>query len=151
MTRQKVLDLYSMDARCKLIELAAFLDAWTARKIRRFRLKAFRNAAKGTRKKQANRARQVLLAFSDPTTQPISQAPRRLLAVPGPKPSKIRTLNFQPSTNNALYRTSRTHGQSGHRRLSRYGDGWLPGGVRAAFWAGFDRSSVMAFTIISVN
>ena len=26
MTRQQVLDLYFMDARCKLIELAAFLD-----------------------------------------------------------------------------------------------------------------------------
>ena len=45
MTRQQVLDLYFMDARCKLIELAAFLD-----RVERgdgdadFRLAAFRKA-----------------------------------------------------------------------------------------------------------
>ncbi len=45
MTRQQILDLYFMDARCKLIDLAAFLD-----RIERsegeadFRLPAFRAA-----------------------------------------------------------------------------------------------------------
>ncbi len=34
MTRAQVLDLYFMDARCKLIELAAFLAAWIVRRGR---------------------------------------------------------------------------------------------------------------------
>ena len=75
MTRQKVLDLYFMDARCKLIELAAFLDRVDrATDDADFRLKAFRNALKELGKSKPQRARQVLLAFSDPTTQPIPKA-----------------------------------------------------------------------------
>jgi len=75
MTRQKVLDLYFMDARCKLIELAAFLDRVDrAEDDADFRLKAFRNALKELGKSKPQRARQVLLAFSDPTTQPIPKA-----------------------------------------------------------------------------
>jgi len=75
MTRQKVLDLYFMDARCKLIELAAFLDRVDrAEDEADFRLKAFRNALKELGKSKPQRARQVLLAFSDPTTQPIPKA-----------------------------------------------------------------------------
>jgi hypothetical protein len=75
MTRQKVLDLYFMDARCKLIELAAFLDRMDrAEDEADFRLKAFRNALKELGKSKPQRARQVLLAFSDPTTQPIPKA-----------------------------------------------------------------------------
>ena len=45
MTRQKVLDLYFMDARCKLIEIAAFLDRVDrAEGDADFRLDAFREA-----------------------------------------------------------------------------------------------------------
>ena len=75
MTRQQVLDLYFMDARCKLIELAAFLD-----RVERapgeddFRLKTFRQAMGELSKANPDRARQVLLAFSDPTTEPIPAA-----------------------------------------------------------------------------
>ena len=75
MTRQQVLDLYFMDARCKLIELAAFLD-----RVERtsggddFRLEAFRQAMGELSKANPDRARQVLLAFSDPTTDPIPAA-----------------------------------------------------------------------------
>ena len=75
MTRQQVLDLYFLEARHKLLEVAAFLD-----RVERatgkddFRLKAFRTAAGKLNGKQKEKARQVLLAFSDPTTEPIPVA-----------------------------------------------------------------------------
>jgi hypothetical protein len=73
MTKQKVLDLYFLDARHKLVELAAFLD-----RVERadgkddFRLNSFRAAL--TKLKTKNKAKDVLLAFSDPTTKPIAKA-----------------------------------------------------------------------------
>src|SRR5262247_3817132 len=75
MTRQQVLDLYFMDARFKLIELAAFLD-----RVERasgkddFRIEAFRSALGELSKGNKEKARQVLLSFSDPTTEPIAKA-----------------------------------------------------------------------------
>ncbi len=75
MTRQQVLDLYFLDARHKLIELAAFLD-----RVERadgpddFRLKSFRAALAKLDGKKKNKAKDVLLAFSDPTTKPIAKA-----------------------------------------------------------------------------
>jgi len=75
MTRQQVLDLYFLDARSRLIDLAAFLD-----RVERasgkddFRLKAFRKAFGVLTGKQQRRAEKVLLAFSDPTTKPIPAA-----------------------------------------------------------------------------
>ena len=75
MTRQQLLDLYFMDARARLIDLAAFLD-----RIERaeggedFRMKAFRLALNELSKNNRDKARQVLLAFSDPTTEPIATA-----------------------------------------------------------------------------
>ena len=75
MTRQQVLDLYFMDARCKLIDLAAFLDRVDrAEGDADFRLKAFRQAMKELNRKEPQRAKQVLLAFTDPTTKPIAKA-----------------------------------------------------------------------------
>ncbi len=76
MTRQQILDLYFLDARCKLIEIAAFLD-----RVDRgsgeadFRLDAFRQAMRHLAANQPERAKQVLTAFSDPTTDPIPRAP----------------------------------------------------------------------------
>jgi hypothetical protein len=76
MTRQQVLDLYFVDARHKLIDLAAFLD-----RVERapgpadFRLQAFRRALTKLTGKNRQKARHVLLAFSDPTTKPIPHAP----------------------------------------------------------------------------
>jgi hypothetical protein len=76
MTRQQVLDLYFMDARSKLIDIAAFLD-----RVDRaggepdFRLKAFRRALAELQKTGATRARDVLNSLSDPTTEPIEKAP----------------------------------------------------------------------------
>ena len=75
MTRQQVLDLYFLDARHKLIEIAAFLDrVERARGRDDFRLKAFRIAARQLNGAKKQRARRVLLAFSDPTTKPIPAA-----------------------------------------------------------------------------
>ncbi|MBW8864706.1 MAG: hypothetical protein JF609_07245 [Verrucomicrobia bacterium] len=75
MTRQQVLDLYFLDARHKLIELAAFLDrAERASGEDDFRLSAFRTALAKLDGKKKNRAKEVLLAFSDPTTKPVAKA-----------------------------------------------------------------------------
>ena len=75
MTRQQILDLYFLDARHKLVELAAFLD-----RVERadgkddFRLKSFHAALTKLDGKKKNKAKDVLLAFSDPTAKPIAKA-----------------------------------------------------------------------------
>jgi hypothetical protein len=75
MTRQQVLDLYFLDARHKLVELAAFLDRVERAGGRDdFRMKAFRSALPRLNGKKKNKARSVLLAFSDPTISPIPAA-----------------------------------------------------------------------------
>jgi hypothetical protein len=75
MTREQVLDLYFLDARHKLIEIAAFLDrVERASGTNDFRLKAFRVALSRLNRRQKEKARHVLLAFSDPTTKPIANA-----------------------------------------------------------------------------
>ncbi len=83
MTRQQVLDLYFLDARHKLIEIAAFLD-----RVERangpggspghdddFRLKAFRAAIGELAPEKKEKAKNVLLVFSDKSTEPIEKAP----------------------------------------------------------------------------
>jgi hypothetical protein len=78
-TRQQMLDLYFVDARHKLIDLAAFLDRveradgetdyrWTAL------LKAIPELLSSDERK-ADRAERILLAFSDPTAEPVARAP----------------------------------------------------------------------------
>ena len=87
MTRQQVLDLYFVDARHKLIDLAAFLDrVERAGGAEDFRMSAFRTALTELGKGNPGRAKQVLLAFSDPTTEPVAQAPGKgaVGAWPGP-------------------------------------------------------------------
>ena len=75
MTRQQVLDLYFLDARHKLIEIAAFLDrVERAEGKDDFRLKAFRKAVRELEGNKQRRAEKVLLAFSDPTKKPIPAA-----------------------------------------------------------------------------
>jgi hypothetical protein len=75
MTRQQILDLYFLDARHKLVELAAFLDRVERADGRDdFRLKNFRAALAKLNGKKKNKAKNVLLAFSDPTTKPIAKA-----------------------------------------------------------------------------
>jgi hypothetical protein len=75
MTRQQVLDLYFMDARSKLIDLAAFLDRVERADGREdFRMDAFRAALGELSGRKKEKAKQVLLAFSDPTTKPVAKA-----------------------------------------------------------------------------
>ena len=76
MTRQLILDLYFIEARSKLIEVAAFLD-----RLERgsgeadFRGEALRRAARLLDTPGTDRARQVLVALSDPTADPVAVAP----------------------------------------------------------------------------
>jgi hypothetical protein len=89
MTRQQVLDLYFMDARCKLIDLAAFLDrVQRASGPEDFRLTAFRKALGILSQPDNEKAKQVLLAFSDPTVEPIPAATTKAAcgAWPGTSP-----------------------------------------------------------------
>jgi hypothetical protein len=88
MTRQQTLDLYFMDARCKLIDLAAFID-----RVERsdgdedFRMTAFRAALADLSKGDTHKAKRVLMTLSDPTTEPISGATTKAAcgAYPGTK------------------------------------------------------------------
>jgi hypothetical protein len=76
MTRQQVLDQYFMDARHKLIDLAAFLDrVERAEGDADFRLDAFREALKKLDGDGTEHARDMLMIFSDPTEEPIAAAP----------------------------------------------------------------------------
>lgn len=76
MNRQQVLDLYFLDARHKLIEIAAFLDRVDRAEGKDdFRINAFRKALHELEGDKKDRAKQVQLAFSDPTTEPIAKAP----------------------------------------------------------------------------
>lgn len=73
--RKKTLDLYFLDARARLIDIAAFMD-----RVDRsdggddFRYDAFRSALKALESEKQDRAMKVLLAFSDPTEEPIPEA-----------------------------------------------------------------------------
>ncbi len=76
MTRQQILDLYFMDARSKLIDLAAFLDRVDrAEGAPDFRLDALRKALEELHRNTPERAKSVLDSLSDPTTEPIEKAP----------------------------------------------------------------------------
>jgi hypothetical protein len=88
MTRQQVFDLYFMDARSKLIDLAAFIDrVERANGEDDFRMKAFCEALKELSANSPEKAKKVLLAFSDPTTGPISTATTK--AACGAWPGKV--------------------------------------------------------------
>jgi len=74
--RHKLLDLYFMDARAKLIDIAAFLDRIDrAEGEADFRYTAFRKAFEELERGEPSRAKSVLLSLSDPTTEPITKAP----------------------------------------------------------------------------
>jgi len=75
MTRQQVLDFYFVEARSKLIDIAAFLDrAHRAQGAEDFRLKAFQTALLELDSRRPDRARRVLTSLSDPTDAPIAAA-----------------------------------------------------------------------------
>lgn len=74
MTPTSMLDLYFLDARSKLIDLAAFLDrVERAGAGNDVRMKSFRDALKELNG-PGERAHRVLFSFSDPTTEPAARA-----------------------------------------------------------------------------
>lgn len=87
MTRNETLDLYFMDARAKVLDIAAFLD-----RVQRgtgeadFRLGALREALGELSRETPDRAKAVLLSLSDPTVEPIAKSPGKgaVGAWPGP-------------------------------------------------------------------
>lgn len=75
MDRRQLLDLYFVDARARLIDIAAFLDRLErAEGEEDFRAEAFRRAMRELDGPGAERARRVLLALSDPTIEPAAKA-----------------------------------------------------------------------------
>ena len=75
MTQREVLDLYFMEARAKLIDLGAFIDrVERAGGDEDFRMKAFRAALAKLGESAPQKAKTILMIFSDPTTQPIPAA-----------------------------------------------------------------------------
>jgi len=81
MTRQQVLDLYFMDARSKLIDLAAFFDRVDrANGEDDFRIIALRTALKELSGENKEKAKSVLMVLSDPTTEPIANATTKAAA-----------------------------------------------------------------------
>jgi hypothetical protein len=75
MNRQQLLDLYYLEARSKLIDLAAFLDRLDrAPGEGDFRLEAFHQALTQLQTVSASRTERVLSALSDPTVEPIPAA-----------------------------------------------------------------------------
>lgn len=88
MTRQELLDLYFMEARAKLIDLAAFMDrVERATGDEDFRMDGFRKALAELNATSPERAKRVLLSLSDPTTEPIAAATTKAAAgaYPGTK------------------------------------------------------------------
>lgn len=70
-----LVDLGFMDARSKLIDLAAFLDrVQRAGQEDDFRVQALKNAISVLSLDAPKRAQEVLLSFSDPSTEPIEKA-----------------------------------------------------------------------------
>ncbi|MGV3663255.1 MAG: hypothetical protein ACO1TE_23990 [Prosthecobacter sp.] len=70
-----LVDLGFMDSRSKLIDLAAFLDrTQRAGQDGDFRVQALKNALSLLSQDQPQRAKDVLLSFSDPSVEPISKA-----------------------------------------------------------------------------
>ena len=64
-----------MDSRSKLIDLAAFLDrVQKSGQDGDFRVKALKNAIALLSRNEPERAKNVLLNFSDPSTEPVAKA-----------------------------------------------------------------------------
>ena len=78
--RSQAIDLYFMEHRAKLIDIAAFLDRLDRAEADMkadFRIDAFRAALKILQDDQPERARRVLELLSDPTSEPIAKAPMK--------------------------------------------------------------------------
>ncbi len=74
-TTVNLVDLGFMDSRSKLIDLAAFLDrVQKAGQDGDFRVQALKSSIALLSKDQPQRAKEVLLSFSDPSSEPIEKA-----------------------------------------------------------------------------
>ena len=77
-SRSRVVDLYFLEHRAKLIDIAAFLDRVDRAEPRGegedFRVAAFRKALTVLGDSEPGRAKRVLDLLSDPTTEPIPKA-----------------------------------------------------------------------------
>lgn len=76
LTRQQVADLYFIEHRAKLLDLASFLDRAERApgEADDVRLKVFRRAIEVLLDGKPERARRVLEIMSDPTSEPIEKA-----------------------------------------------------------------------------
>lgn len=83
LTQQETIDLYFMEHRAKLLDIAAFLDRVdrsnpdNSKGADDFRMKAFRAAVAHLTDNAPDRARRIQEIFSDPTTDPIPAAPMK--------------------------------------------------------------------------
>jgi hypothetical protein len=74
-SKKELLDLHFMDARCKLIDLAAFLDRLERHPGEAdFRFEGFKKALPILLSGQPNRAKAVLESLSDHSTEPADKA-----------------------------------------------------------------------------
>lgn len=90
MNRQHLLDLDFVEARHKLIDVAAFLDRIArAEGDDDFRMVAFHAAIGELLKRQPQAAERVLRVFSDPTTEPIAAATTKAACGAWPGPAAV--------------------------------------------------------------
>jgi hypothetical protein len=91
MNRKQLLDLYYLDARAKLVDLAAFLDRLDrAEGESDFRFDAFYNALAELQTAKSARAVRILEVLSDPTSEPIPAATTKAACGAWVKPSTNR-------------------------------------------------------------
>jgi hypothetical protein len=76
LSKQRVVDLYFMEHRAKLLDIAAFLDRVDRAGSEKddYRMKAFRSALAILSEEEPGRARRLLEHLSDPSTEPIASA-----------------------------------------------------------------------------
>lgn len=75
LTRTKVADLYFMEHRAKLLDLAAFLDRYDrAEGDTDFRVEQLRDALRILTDGKTHRSARILELMSDPTTEPLAKA-----------------------------------------------------------------------------
>ena len=73
--RKEILDLYFLEARSRLIDIAAFMDRVNRSEGQAdFRYSQFLEALNELGSTSSNQAEKVLLTFSDPTEDPIPKA-----------------------------------------------------------------------------
>jgi hypothetical protein len=86
MNRTELLDMYFLEARSKLIDLAAFLDRLERGKGKAdFRLEAFKQALGELQSDDGRRAERVLVSLSDPSFEPIPRATTKAACGAWPK------------------------------------------------------------------